>query len=485
MAARRRCALGIALAILLAAWAAGTLGKEERGVVRLGGRKIEEGRMRLRGGAKVATNAEDIGNKMSTTEIWRTKRLVESLANAKGDGTSMISLLIKPGDQIHQAATLLQNEYGTASNIKSRVNRASVLQAITSCQTKLKLFKTIPPNGLCVYCGNVLDNGKDTHLTIAFEPPRPLKSGLYLCDNRFHTEALEELFEADNKFGYIVICGTGALFGCLNGKSREVLHSFDVDLPKKHGRGGQSAPRFNRIRLEKRHAFLARVAEAAISVFISNNLVNVKGIILSGPADLKNDLMDGDLLDQRLKKAVITVVDTAYGGLGGFDEAIDLSATLLSDLEVAQDQKIMNEIYTEIAKSSKMATSGVENVLSLMDSGAVCSIVVWERLLTWRMKFRDKSGEIVIRYGYREEAKDTKDMQLIESSEVLEYLANECDNNGVEVRIVSDQTLEGRQLKEGFGGIVALLRFPMDPDGPTNADVVSDDGDTDTPDIWD
>lgn len=35
---------------------------------------------------------------------------------------------------------MLAEEYGTASNIKSRVNRLSVLSAITSVQQRLKLY---------------------------------------------------------------------------------------------------------------------------------------------------------------------------------------------------------------------------------------------------------------------------------------------------------------------------------------------------------
>jgi len=35
---------------------------------------------------------------------------------------------------------MLADEYGTASNIKSRVNRLSVLAAITSTQQRLKLY---------------------------------------------------------------------------------------------------------------------------------------------------------------------------------------------------------------------------------------------------------------------------------------------------------------------------------------------------------
>ena len=52
----------------------------------------------------------------------------------------MISLILPPKDQISRAAKMLADEFGTASNIKSRVNRLSVLSAITSTQQRLKLF---------------------------------------------------------------------------------------------------------------------------------------------------------------------------------------------------------------------------------------------------------------------------------------------------------------------------------------------------------
>lgn len=56
------------------------------------------------------------------------------------NGTSMISLIIPPKDQIARLQKMLADEYGTASNIKSRVNRLSVLGAITSVQGRLKLY---------------------------------------------------------------------------------------------------------------------------------------------------------------------------------------------------------------------------------------------------------------------------------------------------------------------------------------------------------
>lgn len=56
------------------------------------------------------------------------------------NGTSMISLIIPPGGQVSLVSKMLTDEAGTASNIKSRVNRLSVLSAITSTQNRLKLY---------------------------------------------------------------------------------------------------------------------------------------------------------------------------------------------------------------------------------------------------------------------------------------------------------------------------------------------------------
>lgn len=50
--------------------------------------------------------------------------------------------------QISRVQKMLGDEYGTASNIKSRVNRLSVLGAITSAQQRLKLYnKVLPSSG--------------------------------------------------------------------------------------------------------------------------------------------------------------------------------------------------------------------------------------------------------------------------------------------------------------------------------------------------
>lgn len=53
----------------------------------------------------------------------------------------MISLVIKPKDEVSRINKLLAEEFGTASNIKSRVNRQSVLAAITSTQQRMLIHQ--------------------------------------------------------------------------------------------------------------------------------------------------------------------------------------------------------------------------------------------------------------------------------------------------------------------------------------------------------
>jgi len=91
--------------------------------------------------------------------------------------------------------------------------------------------------------------------------------------------------------------GNGCLYGKLCGGTREVVMKFTVDLPKKHGRGGQSSVRFARLREEKRHNYLKKVAEVAIQCFITSDTPNVKGLILAGCADFKYNLNDAAFFD--------------------------------------------------------------------------------------------------------------------------------------------------------------------------------------------
>lgn len=401
-------------------------------------------------------------------EMWKVKKLIKNLEKARGNGTSMISLIIPPKGQIPMIQKMLVDEYGTASNIKSRVNRLSVLSAITSTQQKLKLYNRVPPNGLVIYCGEVLtDEGKEKKLTIGFEPFKPINTSLYLCDNKFHTEALSELLESDDKFGFIVMDGNGALFGTLSGNTRDVLHKFTVDLPKKHGRGGQSALRFSRLRDEKRHNYVRKVAEVAVQMFITADKVNVSGLILAGSADFKNELSRSDMFDGRLQSKIVKIVDISYGGENGFNQAIELSAEALANVKFIQEKKLITQFFDEISQDTGKFCYGIDDTLKALDLGACEIVIVYEALDVVRYTLKNSEGNEVIaqaspstpKENYMLDKDTGAEMEIISEQPFLEWLAENYKNYGATLEFVTDRSSEGSQFCKGFGGIGALLRY--------------------------
>jgi len=406
-------------------------------------------------------------------EMWKVKKLIKSLQAARGNGTSMISLIIPPGDQVSRVSKMLADEYGTASNIKSRVNRLSVLGAITSVQHRLKLYTRVPPNGLVVYCGTIVtEEGKEKKVNIDFEPFKPINTSLYLCDNKFHTEALTALLADDNRFGFIVMDGNGALFGTLQGNTRDVLHKFTVDLPKKHGRGGQSALRFARLRMEKRHNYVRKVAETAVQLFITNDKPNISGMILAGSADFKTELSQSDMFDPRLQAKIIKLVDVSYGGENGFNQAIELAAESLANVKFIQEKKLINSYFDQISQDTGKYCFGVEDTLRALEMGAVETLICWENLDIQRYSLKNHTtGEQKVLHLTTEQEKDKThftdkdtgvELELEESMPFLEWLANNYKNFGATLEIITDRSQEGSQFVRGFGGIGGMLRYKVD-----------------------
>eukprot|EP00656_Telonema_subtile_P040223 TRINITY_DN4528_c0_g1_i1.p1 TRINITY_DN4528_c0_g1~~TRINITY_DN4528_c0_g1_i1.p1 ORF type:complete len:438 (-),score=118.73 TRINITY_DN4528_c0_g1_i1:252-1565(-) len=405
-------------------------------------------------------------------EQYKIRRLIKSLEQARGNGTSMISLILPPKDDIARAAKMLGDEFGTAQNIKSRVNRLSVLSAIKSTQERLKLYNRVPPNGLVLYCGTILtEDGKEKKVTIDFEPFKPINTSLYLCDNKFHTEALNDLLASDDRFGFIVMDGNGCLFGTVSGNTREILHKFSVELPKKHGRGGQSALRFARLRMEKRHNYVRKVAELSVQMFITQDKVNCSGIILAGSADFKNELSASDLFDNRLVAKIVQIVDIAYGGENGFNQAIELSAQALANVKFIQEKRLIQQYFDEISQDTGKYCFGIKDTLHGLELGCVETLLCWEDLAVSRLTLRNNEDDTTtilhLTEAEEENPKHFRDangteLETIERVSLVEWLCENYKNFGATLEFVTNRSSEGSQFCRGFGGIGGLLRYKVD-----------------------
>lgn len=418
-------------------------------------------------------------------ELWKIKKLIKSLEACRGNGTSMISLLIPPKDQIAPVSKKIADELGTATNIKSRVTRQSVITALTSVQARLRLYNKVPPNGLVIYCGEIMtEDGKEKKVNIDFEPFKPINASLYLCDNKFHTEALSALLADDTKFGFIIMDGNGALFGTLQGNTRDIITKFNVELPKKHGRGGQSSVRFARLRMEKRHNYLRKVAETAVQCFITNDKPNVSGLVLAGSADFKTELNSSDMFDPRLQTKVLKIVDVSYGNESGFNQAIELSSDCLQNVKFIQEKKLIGRYFDEIAKDTGLYCFGIDETLRALEAGAVEVLIVWENLDIQRYVLKNgTTGEKKILFLKPEQAKDKSlfinkdtglELEVEEQTALLEWFANNYKNFGTNLQIITDKSQEGSQFVKGFGGIGGLLRYRLDLQSHEDANAYPD-----------
>lgn len=370
---------------------------------------------------------------MEDIERFRLSRTIKFLESLKGNGTSLVTLVLPPGEQISRASQMLAEEHGTASNIKSRVNRQAVLTAISSVQQRVRTYRQVPETGIIFLGGEVeLPDGRHRVVVYDIVPPLPISKKIYACDSSFHIECLSELLTSSDVFGFIILDGSSALFATLSGNTKKILHNFDVSLPKKHGRGGQSALRFERLRKEKRHNYLRKVAEAAASCFVEENICKIKGFVLAGSAEFKSKLLESDMLHKSIKEKVVGVFDVPYGGRQGLSHAIELSSDVLQGVGYTREKEILSSFFSEISRDG-MYCFGIRDTLQALDIGAVETLIVCEET-----------------------------NELHEGELFVDWIAENYGEFGCQLEMVSPNTTESQQLLKGFGGIGGILRYSVE-----------------------
>lgn len=410
---------------------------------------------------------------MDETEVeqWRIKKLIKSLKNANGNGTSVVSIILSPGASISKMNQKLTEEYGTATNIKSKVNQKSVLAALVSARERLKTYSKCPSNGLVIYSGEVVgEDGKEKRVVIDIEPFKPLNTTVYLCDNKFYTAPLEELLCDDKTFVFVIVDGDGYLLATVSGNAHQIIDKFDVSLPSKTRRGGQSANRFAHLRAEARYNYVKKVCEHLKTNLIIGDKVPFEGIIFAGNADIKHDILGAEPLDMRIKNKVISVIDISYGGPSGLSNAISLSAEKLGNMRYVVEKNLLSHYFELISKDSGLYAFAVVDTMAALEAGAVDSLLVWESLPLeiWETIMKDGSRRISYIDPKAQRNKDEGDndenceVETIVKESLLDYFVEHHNDFGAKLKFISGNTGEGAQFVKGFGGLGAILRYKME-----------------------
>lgn len=417
-----------------------------------------------------------MSRKRTSLELFRLKKILNTLANKEGRGTELISLYVPPGRQISEAMNMLRQEYGTASNIKSTTTRKNVQDAIVKVQQRLKLFKTVPENGLVIFCGAIPQNGAGSERieTYVITPHEPINIYLYRCDSRFHTEHLQELLREKETYGILLIDASAATFATLQGRRLEILRRETSGVPGKTRAGGQSARRFERLREMRLQEYFRRIGEHANEMFLP--IENLKGLIVAGPGPTKYDFEKGDYLNYMLKSKVIDMIDTAYVSEQGVKEVVGKAPEIMRKIRYIEEKEIVQQFLYEIGHDTGMATYGEEEVRKALEAGAVKTLLLSEGLDILRVTIKCNAC------GYQEQHTLKSQMltgfeqnllgkpcpkckapalSIADTQDLIENFAQLAEQANTDVEMISDETEEGQMLKNSFGGIAAILRFKL------------------------
>lgn len=362
---------------------------------------------------------------MDEAQKFELEETLEELEGYRGRHTELITVYIPAGFAITQVGRQIEDEKGTATNIKSTGTRKNVLNALEKISRQLKIIGKTPENGVALFAGNVeqATGGEDLRVW-TIEPPRPLKIRLYRCDQTFVLDPLKEMLQTEEVYGLLVIERKEATIGILEGKSIRVLQHLTSGIPGKVRAGGQSSQRFHRITEGLAKEFFRRVADMMKECFFDNK--KLKGILVGGPIPTKEEFLETGQLVTELKNKVIAVRDVGDTELPGLKELVQKSEDALATQEVTKQKQILDEFFTALAKTpNKVAYGEVETEIRLKEGAA---------------------GKLIISKSVpREKVKS------------LEKLANQTS---AEVHFVSKETPEGVQF-DNLGGVGAILRFEI------------------------
>lgn len=400
----------------------------------------------------------------SQLEKYEFKRKLEELRSAKGRATELVSLYVPPTKQISDVAAYLRNEYAQSSNIKSKSTRKNVMWAIDSLMGKLKYFREPPENGVVLFVGHKSASGDQTEaISYVIEPPQPITTFLYRCDSSFYLEPLEDMAKEKECYGLIVIDRKEATIGLLRGKRIETLKNIQSRVPSKHGRGGQSQRRFERLIEIAAHEYFKKVGDIITDAFLNEN---IKGIIVGGPGATKDFFVEKDYLHHELKKKIIDTFDVGYTDEYGLRELVENASSVLSNIDLMREKRLMQRLMKEIIKEHGLASYGEDEIRKALGTGAVETLLLSEGLRKYRIKIRCDTC------GYKEEKTvDDKNFErgdckkcsasliIDEAEDIVEELSKTAEKTGTKVEFISTDSTEGETLLKAFGGVAAILRF--------------------------
>ena len=411
---------------------------------------------------------------MTQRQKYDLKRKLEELKTCKGRHTELISLYIPPNKQIFDVNAYLKNEYSQSQNIKSKTTMKNVISAIESIMSRLKQFKQPPENGVIFFVGHKsVGSDKTEMVAYIIEPPIPIATFLYRCDSMFYIKPLEQMLLEKEIYGLLLVDRRECTVGILKGSRVEMLKYMTSQVPGKHGRGGQSQRRFERLTELAAHEWFVKCGEHASEIFLAEE--GIKGIFVGGPGPTKQYFVDENYLHYEIQDKIIDTFDTGYTDEYGLKELVSRASETMSNLKISREKKVMNRFLKEVTKTEdSLAVYGEQHVRKALEMSIVGTLLLSENLRKSRVKLKCSSCDYSEVKTISEEAlKDfnppdctkcskSAHMEIEEKIDLIDEFSDLAEKTGCKVELISLGSEEGDSLCSAFNGIAGILRYPVE-----------------------
>lgn len=221
------------------------------------------------------------------------------------------------------------------------------------------------------------------------------------------------------QIGCVVMSGNNTTLYTICGT--EIIQNLNiyVDLPSKHGRGGQSKLRFERLAEEARHNYVSKVIESILRVYSKD-----VPLIVGGPSYLKDRMRDRLSIINDAPK-ILRVVDIQYDKRNGLNEMMRHCGDLMTSINLSKEKKWIEKFLDSVSIGDNMSVYGDKNVQYCLDNGFMKTLIVDENAIP---------------------------------DEIISI----CKKFDTEIVLISSMLPEASQLKIGFGNMVGILRYEVE-----------------------
>jgi len=244
-------------------------------------------------------------------------------------------------------------------------------------------------------------------------------------------------------------------------------------VPGKHGRGGQSQRRFERLTELAAHEWFVKCGEQASEIF--RNQKEVKGILIGGPGPTKQFFIDENYLHYEVQDKIIDTFDTGYTDEYGLRELVSAASETMSNLKISKEKKLMKAFLKEITKSEgSLSVYGENQIRRALQMGAIDILLLSENLRKYRIKLKCPSCNYIEEHTVSEDdlknfspgvcskCNGSSTMEIVEKIDLIDELSDLAEKIGSKVEIISLGSEEGDSLFSAFSGIAGILRYPVD-----------------------